>query len=160
MDPFKGPGWCKFYADGAQYYATDPELRRKAKSWRKSKSEDIVMVMIRDKSLNTTRIKGVGEYWQSDSQMAQFILNRTVPGVTVTRRIMKRIEDHDKAILIRKKAKHVFAEFHTTVPPPPPANTNDHLFVINTNEHVGMWFVLETDVNSGKPDYYLSPEKI
>lgn len=160
MDPFKGPGWSKFYANGSMYYATDPELRRKAKSWRKSSQQDIVMVMVRDKKYNTLRIQGTGEYWQSDTQVAQFVLGRTVPGVTIKRRIEKRIDTHDKAVLIRTKTKEAFAQFLSSVPMPPPQESPDVLFVIDPNEHIGLWFILECDVESGKFDYYLSPQKV
>lgn len=159
MDPFKGPGWCKFYADGSQYYATDPELRRKAKSWRNSSPDNIVMVMIRDKQLNSVRIQGTGEFWQSDTQMAHYSPNNTVPGVTVTRRIMKKINEHDKAILVRRNGVETFAQFHSSVPAPNPVNS-ETLFPLDPNTHVGMWFVIESDVATGQADYYLSPERV
>jgi len=160
MDPFTGPGWCKFYASGPEYYATDPELRRKSKSWRSSELGNIVMVMIRDKNLNTARIKGTGEFWQSDTQVAKFVLGKSIPGTTVSRRIMKKIEGHDKAILIRSKTRETFAEFLSSVPPPPDSSTSDILFIIDPSDHLGMWFVLETNIQTGLAEYYLSPEKI
>lgn len=142
--------WTKFYNNGTKYTGTDTAIARGQASWRKSKNNGIVKVVLEHNDL-TLSISGIGEYWQSDEWEAEFPSGK--PTMT-KRRIMKKVEQYDQIACIRKSLTSYSLRFDAYTPKAgeTPKITNEAL--------IGQWAVVEMDLINHNVYSYFSRKKV
>lgn len=135
--------WTKLYLTG--------ETISEPNSWSRTKLNDMVGCTLIHRDLRI-EIHGPGEYWQSDTYVANL-----EPGIAGTRLVKRRIQkfiDNIHVGKILESDDHTFSiNFYVEVNKPTPSN----LKLISV---FPSWFVAEIDILTNKVSYYLSKNRI
>jgi hypothetical protein len=144
--------WIKFYSDGSQYIGDDVSIRRKEKSWTKSRNGGIIAVSFvhLDQCL---RIEGPGEFWQSDTFEAVIGSKRSQ---LVARRIERQITKSDGVILIHRDKDILTATVQGSLSLHHPL---DKTYIV-MDDFINQWLVLEMDTRTKELRHYFSVTKI
>lgn len=138
--------WVKQFVDGTSYRGTDEDIAFGNASWKKSRQKGIISASLHDVG-KELRIKGIGEYWQSDQLLFDPITNYSK---RISRRILRKIEPHDLFVRIIVEKNIITAEFFSS-----PVEG----CVAVPEAWINKWFVLEFSCTSNKLSYYTSVEK-
>lgn len=135
--------WTKLYSTG--------ETISEPNSWSRTTLDNMIGCTLIHRDLKV-EIYGPGEYWQSDTYVAN--LEEGISGARLTKRRILKFIDNIHVGKILKSDDHSFSiNFYVEVNKPTPSN----LKLINV---FPSWFVAEIDILSNKVSYYLSKNRI
>lgn len=141
-------GWVKYFADNTREVGSDKAIDARLASWRNGRLNGMVGAMIAYSGF-TLKITGLGVYWQSDTIEAVW----PITGTSVTkRRISKLIEARDTTVRYRIRDDSMTAVFN--------GELEEGKCIIIPKQWLHKWFVLEYNVKTGKPGFYVSDAQV
>jgi len=138
-------GWTKHFVDGT--LITEPA------SWSKTRLDRIHSVKLNHRYKEITIVNPNGEFWQSDTYIADLQSGASQPQM-IERRIESKITNINHVIYIRDTLDHhLYISFDTYI-------FSDTPEILDVQEHRGKWFIAEIDLNTLKYKWYISPHQI
>lgn len=138
--------WIKYFADGQIYKGTDLDVSLKRASWRNSRQEGLIKVLLEESNLRI-ELNGPGEYWQADTMVAT--MEESEPTV-IRRTLQKKIDSQDRFYGYEDInfgggvfGKRVF--FFNGLP-----LGWKHSLIQISSDFIGKWFTLSLDLENNK----------
>lgn len=140
--------WVKFFPNGEELYGFSKDEQKGRVSWSKTPCLLQGCILIEDEL--ALQIKGIGEYWQSDTFEVPVGFGKHKP-IRTKRRIMRKMASNDKEASFYRtsdqcKQTGIAVSFDSQFPP--------------TIEVIpGKWLVLELDIQTRQVTCYYTEEK-
>jgi hypothetical protein len=141
--------WLKQFVDGTVMHGTDEAVQRGTASWSRSRLHGMVGAKLVSNGAQL-EISGPGEYWQSETYVAQLLGMRSK---LLQRRIERRIEPTDKFFECKHKPGRMSINFN-------PSNLQHAHLIEVRPEWRGGWLILEYDVAKKKTHYYITDHRV
>ena len=141
-------GWIKYFTDNTQEIGSDQAVSARAASWRHGRLSGMVGTSVEYDGF-TLRLSGLGTYWQSDTMEVAW---PNTHASTLRRRISRYINPQDTLVRYRIRDNEMVAVFNQEL--------DEGRCILIPKPWHNKWFVLEYELSTRKPRFYVSDKQI